>query len=81
MKKLLVFDLDGTLINTLEDLKSSVNFALSKFNYPLRDLEYVRKAIGNGVALLMERCGPKDCKNSNELLAVFKEHYNKNYSR
>ena len=45
--KALIFDLDGTLINTLADLNEAVNFALSKYNYPLRTLENTRNDIGN----------------------------------
>ena len=49
MKKVIIFDLDGTLLDTLEDLQKAVNFALSHFDYPLRTLEQVRKDIGNGL--------------------------------
>ena len=49
MKKVIIFDLDGTLLDTLDDLTKAVNFALSNFGYPLRSREQVRKAIGNGV--------------------------------
>ena len=46
--KLLIFDLDGTLLDTLEDLKNSVNFALRSHNYPERSLEQIRNSVGNG---------------------------------
>ena len=65
MKKLIIFDLDGTLLDTLVDLQKAVNFALSHFNYPLRSLEQVRKDIGNGVAKLIERSIPQGILNEN----------------
>lgn len=55
MKKVIVFDLDGTLLDTLDDLRMSVNFSLSKYNYPIRTREQVRKDIGNGVEMLIKR--------------------------
>lgn len=59
MKKAIVFDLDGTLLNTLEDLCDSTNFALEKHGYPKRDLEEIRRFVGNGVHKLIERAVPK----------------------
>lgn len=56
----IVFDLDGTLLNTLEDLKDSVNFALERQGYPLRDLSEIRSFVGNGIRLLMERAVPEN---------------------
>lgn len=55
MIKTVIFDLDGTLLNTLEDLKNSTNFAMRKFGYPERTLEEVRGFVGNGVRKLIER--------------------------
>lgn len=56
----IIFDLDGTLLNTLEDLRDSVNFVLSKQNYPLRTLPEIRSFVGNGIRLLMERAVPEN---------------------
>lgn len=78
MKKFVIFDLDGTLLNTLEDLKDSTNFALRKFNYPVRSLEEVRNFVGNGVKKLIERAVPKDCTNTDECLECFKKYYSQN---
>lgn len=56
----IIFDLDGTLLNTLEDLKDSVNFALEKQGFPLRTLSEIRSFVGNGIRLLMERSVPEN---------------------
>lgn len=78
--KLVIFDLDGTLLNTLEDLADSTNFALSEFDYPTRTIDEIRNFVGNGVAKLIERAIPngKDNPNYENCLTVFKEHYSKN---
>lgn len=75
-----IFDLDGTLLNTLEDLKNSTNFALNEFGFPKRSLKEVRCFVGNGVRKLIERAVPKDCdKNTIEkCLEIFKKHYSEN---
>lgn len=78
MTKAIIFDLDGTLLNTLEDLWISTNFALKQFNYPERTIEEVRTFIGNGVRKLIERAVPENCENIEECLAVFKKHYAEN---
>lgn len=80
MKDTVIFDLDGTLLNTLEDLKDSTNYALNKFGYPQRTLEEVRKFVGNGVRKLIERAIPEGSGNPDceECLKTFKEHYAKN---
>ena len=82
MKKVIIFDLDGTLIDTLDDLRSAVNYALNKFHYPLRSKEQVRKDIGNGVAKLVERSIPDGINNPNyeqclkDFTIYYSEHYN-----
>ncbi len=80
MNKGAIFDLDGTLLYTLEDLKDSVNFALNKFNYPERTLDEIRVFVGNGVRLLMERALPQGSQNPDfeRCLECFKEHYAQN---
>ena len=81
MKKLLIFDLDGTLLDTLTDLTNSVNFALKQFGYEQKSKEYVRKAIGNGVAILISRCidGGKDNPEYPNVLDCFRNHYKEHY--
>ncbi len=80
MKKAVIFDLDGTLLNTLDDLADSTNYALSKFGYPTRTIEEVRQFVGNGVAKLIERAIPDGENNPNfeKCLSIFKENYAKN---
>lgn len=77
MNKLAIFDLDGTLLNTLGDLHSAVNFALRKFRFPERSLEEVRGFVGNGVVKLMERSTPDgtDPQTQQKCLDCFRKHY------
>ena len=80
MKKLLIFDLDGTLIDTLEDLNNSVNYALKLHHFPEKSLEDIRKAIGNGVAKLVARNIPNNEANPEykQTLEDFRKHYSQN---
>lgn len=75
--KAVIFDLDGTILDTLEDLKNSVNFALSKNGLPVRTIDEIRAFVGNGIRLLMERAVPENT--NDELLERcfldFKKHY------
>ncbi len=72
-----IFDLDGTLLNTLDDLAASTNFALSNMGYPIRSQSEIRSFVGNGVAKLIERAVPEGTSSemTEKTLAVFKEHY------
>lgn len=72
-----IFDLDGTLLNTLDDLHLAVNFALNSFGFPERSVDEVRSFIGNGVVKLMQRSTPEgtDEKTDRECLGIFREHY------
>ena len=56
--KAVIWDLDGTLLNTLEDLMNSVNYGLSAHGMPHITLEQTRRYVGNGVAKLVERAVP-----------------------
>ena len=69
----IIFDLDGTLLNTLEDLMDSVNFALSRQGYPLRTLSEIRSFVGNGIRLLMERSVPSDVVGTETFDVCFKD--------
>jgi len=72
-----IFDLDGTLLNTLDDLATSVNYALTAYHLPLRSLSEVRSSLGNGIRALVGSSVPAGT--SNELLEgvfqCFKSHY------
>lgn len=80
MKKLVIFDLDGTLLNTLEDLCSSTNFALRSENLPGRSLDEVRRFVGNGIRKLIERAVPEgtDAELTDRVFSAFKTHYTAN---
>jgi len=75
-----IFDLDGTLLNTLEDLTDSVNYALALYGLPCREMEEVRSFVGNGVARLMELSVPDGLNNPHfeNCLADFRKHYSAN---
>ena len=77
MYSLAIFDLDGTLLDTLGDLHASVNFALREFSFPKRTIDEVRSFIGNGVVKLMERSTPDgtDEVTQKKCLDVFRSHY------
>ena len=76
-KDTVVFDLDGTLLDTLEDLKNSTNFALEQYGYPAHPLEDIRRFVGNGIVRLMEQALPSGKENPDfeKVLQCFKEHY------
>lgn len=77
MKKALIFDLDGTLLNTLGDLRDSTNYALKKFGFPVRTTEEIRNFIGNGLKNLMIRSLPEGAPEEvvSAVLAQMKAHY------
>lgn len=72
-----VFDLDGTLLETLKDLAASTNFALRQYDMPEHSIEDVRMFVGNGVKKLMERAIPNGLDNPKfeEVYATFRQHY------
>ena len=72
-----VFDLDGTLLNTLDDLADSTNYALVQFGFPPRSVEEVRSFVGNGVRKLMERAVPTgtDSGRFEAVFDCFKRYY------
>lgn len=80
MTDTIIFDLDGTLLNTLDDLADSVNFALAEFSMKLRSREEIRRFVGNGVKMLINRSVPEgtDDETTQKVFAVFRQHYLKN---
>ena len=73
MKNTILFDLDGTLLDTLTDLTASVNYALSRVGLPARSRDEVRSFLGDGYKVLMEKaCGGAD---SADALKYFTEYY------
>lgn len=72
-----IFDLDGTLLDTIQDLATSVNYALSQCRMPERTLDEVRRFVGNGVRLLMIRAVPdgEDNPRFQEAFDIFRSHY------
>lgn len=75
MYKLVVFDLDGTLLDTLDDLTSAVNAGLSACALPCRTREEVRSFVGNGIVQLMRLAVGENQEKLDEALAVFKTYY------
>ena len=77
MFKVYIFDLDGTLLDTLGDLAASVNYALRTHGMPEHSVDDVRRFVGNGVRKLMERAVPQGADNPafNETFATFRQHY------
>ncbi|MEE0908221.1 MAG: HAD family hydrolase [Muribaculaceae bacterium] len=79
MKKLAIFDLDGTLLNTIEDLGYAANHALQAHGYPTHSIASYPFFVGNGVRRLIERVLPEDARTEatiDRLLVTFKEYYN-----
>ena len=74
-----IFDLDGTLLNTLDDLTDSVNWALEKYGFPLRSLAEIRSFVGNGLRNLMTQAVPEGEENPvfEELFEFFRDYYKK----
>ncbi len=79
MYKTFIFDLDGTLLDTLQDLADSVNYALRQHGMPEHSIDDIRRFVGNGVRLLMERAVPDGAENPQfeVTFATFRQHYMK----
>ncbi len=78
MKKLVIFDLDGTLVNTISDLAASVNHALAANGYPQHPTDRYPMFVGNGIYKLIERALPENSRNQQVIQAVkadFMAHY------
>lgn len=78
MKKLIIFDLDGTLLNTIADLGTAVNHALTREGFPDHPIGVYNMMVGNGVRKLIERAIPSESRseeNVDRLLKDFREYY------
>lgn len=74
----IIFDLDGTLMNTLDDLAISTNHALSQNGFPTRTIEEVRKFVGNGVRKLIERAVPDNTPS--DVIDIVLDNFHKHYA-
>ena len=72
---LLIFDLDGTLVNTLDDIAASVNHVLRVFNRDLVSLDRVRHFVGDGVRMLLMRALERDEDQLDDALVLYQEHH------
>ncbi len=72
-----IFDLDGTLLDTLHDLAASTNYALRQYGMPEHSVDDVRRFVGNGVRMLMQRAIPDGAQNPRfeDVFATFRQHY------
>jgi phosphoglycolate phosphatase len=77
MVKLIIFDLDGTLLNTLDDLADCANYILKKNGFPTHTTEAYKYFVGNGVAMLMKRALPENISETVyiKILSEFMEYY------
>ena len=77
--KAILFDLDGTLLDTLEDMADALNRTMDHFALPRRSLREVRSFVGNGARRLVELATGAEGERLEEILAVYKEDYDRNY--
>ena len=73
-KRLVIFDLDGTLLDTIADLAAAANYALHELGYPAHSVDTIRSFVGNGVNKLLERALPAD-KQSDEGVQSMRAHF------
>ena len=77
--KAVIFDLDGTLLNSLEDLACAMNYALRAYNYPEHTVEEIKAMVGSGLSFLVKSAAPGCTENDFiKMKSVFIEYYNKN---
>ncbi len=78
MKSLVIFDLDGTLLNTIADLSSATNYALKALGFPTHSTTAYTTMVGNGVSKLLERALPEESRTNRMIEAMrlkFREYY------
>lgn len=75
----IIFDLDGTLLNSLEDIRDSANYTMRKMGFPEKNCEEIKNAIGNGVRHLLTRCIPQEMETDDKILEqalqIFRQYY------
>ena len=79
MYKLVIFDLDGTLINSLEDLGTAINVSLEKMGLPTHSMDKFNYFVGNGIRKLCERAVGEHQNRVDELYSLFGEYYGSHY--
>ena len=79
-KKVLIFDLDGTLANTLSAITEAVNMTMSHYSFSNKSEDEVRQAIGNGARMLMKRLVPPEYADNDQVIAEVLTYYNKMYA-
>lgn len=70
MKKLVIFDLDGTLLDTIADLAAAANHALKQLDYPTHSVDTIRTFVGNGINKLLERALPESERNEENVMRM-----------
>ncbi|MBU1141355.1 MAG: HAD family hydrolase [Firmicutes bacterium] len=80
MIKAIIFDMDGTILNTIEDITESINFAFTQLGYSKQTMDAVKMAVGSGAFQLIERLAPKKLKQQEikELYEAYQTHYDVN---
>ena len=80
MIKAIIFDLDGTLLDTRQDLANSINLTLKSLNKKEKPQDEIISHVGNGIKRLVEDCVvPKDDNETNKAVELFRNHYSKEY--
>lgn len=77
MNKLVIFDLDGTLLDSIADISDNINIMLNKFGYPKRTVEELKQFVGNGARKIVQRSLPSGVseEKTNECLAFYNDLY------
>lgn len=78
-----IFDLDGTLLDTLEDIANSVNSTLARYSFPTHGLDAYRYFVGDGVTMLVSRALPAEKRNDHiiaDCVGAFRENYDRNWN-
>jgi len=78
----IIFDLDGTLLNTIDDLANSMNVVLEQHDFPVHPVEHYKYFVGNGMDNLTKRVLPKTCTDElfiNSFLEEFQNQYSQNW--